>query len=650
MKLIYRPEIDGLRAVAVLGVILYHAEKIAIGGFLGVDVFFVISGYLITLLILKEIAVNGSFSFRDFYERRARRILPALFAVMFVTAPFAWIYLTPNPFIDYAKSLISSLLFSSNIYFWLSGGQYAGEMNLLKPLLHTWSLSVEEQFYILYPLILLLCIKYFKKYLTVILFGGLISSLLLADWGSRSHPAITFYILPTRAWELLAGAVLAQLEIDYGRTSYKIFHQSLPALGLILIIHSIIFFEDRMFHPSFYTVSPVIGSMLIIWFTNKEGLVSTILSSKLFVGIGLISYSLYLWHYPIFAFSRTYGFPDSGLWKMSAGLLILCMSVLTYFYVERPFRNKMVLSNKVLVRTIFSSSVVLVILCSTVVIQNGFYERWPELARGMFKKNFSTAPYLTLHDGHGSCFERYDQDFCSLNKKGKKGKIYFVGNSDMASISSNLYEKVLERDFHFTSMTAGGCWYLPNFNPLDPRNKCNSEFQNKRRQHLLSSANSIVLLGGMPLVMNESSWLSLEGIAISEVIALSIKELLKDNRKVVLIYPVPDVDYNVRDLLKKSILRGNFSIKNLKTTSYGDYLERTKNIFEILDSIQHPDLYRVYPHKLFCDNQIKDRCVTHNEKDIFYVDTSHPSVAGAEMIAELIVKEIDKILSTGKTN
>ena len=347
MKLHYRPEIDGLRAIAVGAVILYHAQITILGhqplkgGFIGVDIFFVISGYLITSIILKELLTTGTFSFKYFYERRARRILPALLFVMLVSLPFAWIYLMPENLLDYSKSIIYSLGFSSNFYFWYSGQQYGAESGLLKPFLHTWSLSVEEQFYILFPIVLFITFKYFRKYLIHILILGFIISLGLADWGSRSHLSFNFYILPTRGWELLAGSILAYFEITNGhRSKNRILNLILPFIGLVLIGHAILFFNDEMFHPSFYTLSPIIGTCLIIWFSNKKEITTKILSTKLFVGIGLISYSLYLWHYPVFAISRITEFTQNDIYKkILLGIIIFILSIFSYNFIEKSTRN-----------------------------------------------------------------------------------------------------------------------------------------------------------------------------------------------------------------------------------------------------------------------------------------------------------------------
>ena len=219
MKLAYRPEIDGLRAIAVVAVIFYHAQitilgyQLFEGGFIGVDIFFVISGYLITSIILKELFTKGTFSFKYFYERRIRRILPVLLFVMLGALPFAWMYLLPNDFVDFSKSILYSLGFSSNFYFHNSGQIYGAESGLIKPFLHTWSLSVEEQYYILFPIVLLVVFKYLRKYLGIVLIIGFIISLIIADWGSRNYPSFNFYVLPTRGWELLAGSILAYFEI-----------------------------------------------------------------------------------------------------------------------------------------------------------------------------------------------------------------------------------------------------------------------------------------------------------------------------------------------------------------------------------------------------------------------------------------------------
>jgi len=401
MKLTYRPEIDGLRAIAVGAVILYHAQvpifghQLFKGGFIGVDIFFVISGYLITSIILKELVTTGSFSFKNFYERRIRRILPVLLFIMLISLPFAWMYLIPSGFVDFSKSILYSLGFSSNFYFWHSGQVYGGLDGLFKPFLHTWSLSIEEQYYILFPIILLFTFKYFRKFLIHTLLIGFIISLVLADWGSKNYPSASFYFLHTRMWELLIGSILAYFEITKGyRCKNKLLNLILPFTGIILIGHSILFFNDQMFHPSVYTLSPIIGVCLIIWFSNKDEWVTKILSTKLFVGIGLISYSLYLWHYPVFVFLRINGFVSNLIiGKLILIPVIFFLSILSYLFIERPFRNRNIDFNKIIV---FLSIMLTTIIIFNIKIikENGFKSRFEYLKK--INQNYNPDNFFLL--------------------------------------------------------------------------------------------------------------------------------------------------------------------------------------------------------------------------------------------------------------
>ena len=244
-KLVYRPEIDSLRALSVGAVIIYHAaiynQLFLPGGYLGVDIFFVISGYLISSLIFREFFQTNTFIFQNFFERRARRILPALLFVILLTIPLALKYIYPVSLVDFSKSILSTLGFVSNLYFFFTGQEYAAESGLLKPLLHTWSLSVEEQFYILFPIILVLCFKYFKNYLLSIIIIGIMLSLLFAENLSIKNPSLNFYVLSSRAWELLLGSLVALLEIKYKKKNTLINSNIFVPIGLILIISSFFF-------------------------------------------------------------------------------------------------------------------------------------------------------------------------------------------------------------------------------------------------------------------------------------------------------------------------------------------------------------------------------------------------------------------------
>lgn len=346
----YRREIDGLRALAVLPVILFHAGfETFSGGFVGVDVFFVISGYLITTIIINELD-DDKFSIINFYERRARRILPALFVVMLACLPFAWMWLLPSDMKDFSQSLVAVSLFASNILFWRESGYFAAAAEL-KPLLHTWSLAVEEQYYVLFPIFLLLTWRFGRRFVIATLAVIAIISLGLAEWGSTAKPAATFYLLPTRGWELLLGAFTAFYLSSHAQGNVSAIVKEIGSLlGLFLVLYSVFYFDASTPFPSLYTLAPTIGTVLIIALASNESLVGKILGWKIFVGIGLISYSAYLWHQPLFAFARHLSLTEPHHDLLTAlAIATFILAYITWKFIESPFRNK----NKVSKHQIF---------------------------------------------------------------------------------------------------------------------------------------------------------------------------------------------------------------------------------------------------------------------------------------------------------
>jgi peptidoglycan/LPS O-acetylase OafA/YrhL len=338
----YRREIDGLRAVAVLPVILYHAGfSIFSGGFIGVDVFFVISGYLITTLIIADLE-KGSYSIAAFYERRARRILPALFFVMLCCVPFAYAWMLPLQFADFGQSVAAVTAFVSNILFWRRTNYFAPDSHL-NPLLHTWSLAVEEQFYILFPILLMLLWRFGRRVVVFIVFALSLLSLALAQWGS-SHVTTanfyivtaSFYLLPTRGWELGAGSLCAFALHGRGQPSNAI----LSGLGLAFILISVFFYDGATPFPSLYTLLPVAGASLVILYAGSSTWTARLLSTRMLVGIGLISYSAYLWHQPLFAFARIR--IEHPTQAMLAGLTVgtFALAWLSWRFIEQPFRGR----------------------------------------------------------------------------------------------------------------------------------------------------------------------------------------------------------------------------------------------------------------------------------------------------------------------
>ena len=348
----YRAGIDGLRALAVVPVILFHAGfELFSGGFVGVDVFFVISGYLITTILIEDIE-NKRFSIVNFYERRARRILPALFFVMLVCIPFAWMWMLPDPLENFGQSIVATTLSANNVLLYLTSG-YWDLASEFKPLLHTWSLGVEEQYYVVFPLLLLLTWRIGKGIALASIICLSVLSFALSEWLSRENPEAAFFLIHTRAWELFAGSLAAFVVQKQGVQKNNL----LALVGLAAIIFSIFFYDDTTPFPSVYALVPVLGVVLLVLYADKETIAAKLLSAKGFVGIGLISYSAYLWHQPLFAFAKIYQQTEPSY---QVNLILIgatfVLSYVSWRYIEKPFRNKSVVTLKVLIVTVVISS------------------------------------------------------------------------------------------------------------------------------------------------------------------------------------------------------------------------------------------------------------------------------------------------------
>ncbi len=375
----YRAEIDGLRALAVIPVVLFHAGIAGFsGGFVGVDIFFVISGYLITSIILSE-QQKERFTLTGFYERRARRILPALMLVTLLSTVAAWYLLLPAELVDYGKSLASVGVFASNILFWTQSDYFAQTSEFI-PLLHTWSLAVEEQFYLIFPVFMIASAAMLKSKRLLVLTVVAIVSFLFCEWAWRNAPEANFFLAPSRMWELLAG-VFCAFYLQQPRDPSPLIKQIASALGLLMLVYSIIFFDKTIPFPSVYALLPVLGTALIILFTDKNTLVGQLLSVPFIVGIGLISYSAYLWHQPLFVFARLSSLEELSV-SMLLGLSLLAfiMAYISWRWVEKPFRNRNWLSQRQILWMAGLCSLVLIGLGLMFVFGGGFDERFVTLA------------------------------------------------------------------------------------------------------------------------------------------------------------------------------------------------------------------------------------------------------------------------------
>jgi peptidoglycan/LPS O-acetylase OafA/YrhL len=337
----HRDDIDGLRALAVLPVVAYHAGIHAIrGGFVGVDIFLVISGYLITEILIRDIR-NERFSIVAFYERRIRRIFPALLAMLLVTFVLGVWYCLPQELVNLSKSELAAALSVSNVYFWLQSGYFDGTA-LTKPLLHTWSLAVEEQFYLFWPVLLLIGHRYFRRHLLPAIAALAALSLGISIVGAFRFPNATFYLPFTRTWELAAGGLLS-LPLAHPRLG-RAAREALSIIGAALILASILLIDADMPFPGLLALPPCLGAVFIIA-AGRDGtsLVGLVLSLKPLTFIGLISYSLYLWHWPIIVFQRNDTFLISGLSERYDKVLVILVAAvvatLSWRYIEQPFRS-----------------------------------------------------------------------------------------------------------------------------------------------------------------------------------------------------------------------------------------------------------------------------------------------------------------------
>ncbi|MDR1920125.1 MAG: acyltransferase, partial [Candidatus Adiutrix sp.] len=411
----YRPEIDGLRSVAVMSVLLYHAGfNFCSGGFVGVDVFFVISGFLITGILLDDLDA-GIFSLKNFYERRLRRILPPLFAMSVVVAALAWLYLLPFDFKNYGRSLAAMAAFWANIFFWKQSG-YFDAASFAKPLLHTWSLSVEEQFYILFPFFLRFFYRWVKARLPLFLLMSFFLSLMVSAVQVEYQPDMAFYWLHSRAWELLAGSLTAVWSRHPDHPALRLtgrFPSAFAFLGLAAMLGPICLYEETTSFPGLAALPPTLGTALII-LAHHGGASSSpagrILASAPFTGLGKISYSLYLWHWPLLAMPRYAADAPLSAGQAAAALAAAFIPAwLSWRFVENPVRRREVFRSR---RAVFiAAGVGLVVLAAAgriVRTADGFPGRLPPAARlyaAAAEDSYRSAPaapyFKTSVDGVG---------------------------------------------------------------------------------------------------------------------------------------------------------------------------------------------------------------------------------------------------------
>lgn len=676
----YRAEIDGLRALAVVPVILFHAGfEWFKGGFIGVDVFFVISGYLITTIIITELA-EEKFSLAKFYERRARRILPALFFVMAVSLPFAWFWLIPTELKDFGHSLIAVSTFSSNILFWLESGYFdtAGE---LKPLLHTWSLAVEEQYYLLFPIFLIIVWRVGTRWLLVLLSLLFFMSLGAAQWGAYNSPSATFYLLPARGWELLIG-VFAAFYLKYKHfIKSRSINQVLSVIGLGLITYSVCTFDKGTPFPSLYALIPTVGTGLLILSAVPGTLVHRFLCLRPLVTIGLISYSSYLWHQPILAFARQRSVLDLS----SPYLVALCFATfliayISWRWVEKPFRDPKKVSAKLCLQFslfgIISFSVIGFVLGT-----NTIGSKSPTI--------LSSIQYTSLSDkmeneGYVCNVDTLSINtnftYCNFGSGNSERQILVYGDSHVGALQYELdkvfKEKNIKGIWLREVLSEGYLCETTIFNTIKGGEEnelllnCRNSFSEAISE--FSNVESIILLNRWTakyfpvpglikshnftnkkleceerdfsyreyIAYDESKFYTDNLVGKSKAIN-SLLSMLPSNVSIALVYPVPEIGcdiykYNLNNYRRNGLLKENLSFPVL------EYDERNKFVIDAFDKyLESSSASNIIPVRLrhvFCDKFHANECSIIYDSIPLYFDDDHLSDFGAELVVSEIFK------------
>ena len=619
----YRAEIDGLRALAVVPVILFHAGfELFSGGFVGVDVFFVISGYLITTILIEDID-KKRFSIVNFYERRARRILPALFFVITITTAFGYLFLYPSDLDQYAEALPYVILFFANFYFWKNSDYFSLDAEL-NPLIHTWSLAVEEQFYLIFPILFVLVWGFGRNTVFWIIVVTAAISLSLSEWGWRSDATANFYLVPTRAWELLTGSIVAFIVLK--RSVQK--NNILALSGAAAIVFSILFFDQSTPFPSVYSIVPVFGAALILLYADKATLVAKVLSARPFVGIGLISYSAYLWHQPVFSFFRHISSEETSNPKYFL-ILIVCvalLSIFTWSCVEKPFRSKDKIANKTVGQLSIGMTVTFLIIGYVITASSGATFRINGSGNGYWERAWSN-DYEKSVDCNDDSFK---SQFCRFSGASDEFDVIVVGDSHAGHLYPGLAKMAAKDDIKYMVYAAGSCHPVVGF---EQRDGC-AIFSNKAIELINLKKSKVVILAGYHINAASDPQKYVAGYEAF------LSRINNDNEsKIYLAIDNPAFNFSFKDCRTKQESLPFKAILGLEKDICPDVIERenikggwdsyqNKFVFPLLKS--NPNLRPLNVRSVFCNDT---QCSSSNQDSLLYFgDDNHLSRYGSEKV------------------
>lgn len=669
----YRPEIDGLRFIAVFIVIIYHIRlnlldtNIFAGGFVGVDIFFVISGYLITSLIIEDVQKN-QFSVIDFFERRIRRIIPLLTFVSLFFLLVSMILLRGNNLLELSNTILSSIFFFSNYFFIFKEVQYGVDSNSINPFLHTWSLSIEEQYYILFPLLVLL-LKKKLTFLKLSIITIFLISLYLCIYGFKNYPNINFFLFSSRIWEILLGSLIAL--IPNCKIKNKLTTNFFTIFGIILILYSSFYFSDIDENfPSIKNLIPTIGTAVFIYFSNgNNDLVSKFLSLKLFIFLGKISFSLYLIHMPVITLIRNTDLVSGTMINKSiAVIFIFIFSIFTYFFIEKRFRDRNLVSKKNLFRSIFIIYILLISLISFISFKNGEIFSIQE----KYENILQTAKKNQIHEDLEKCIDRnIDQKnieknslTCSFNPE-QDQKIFLIGDSSIINLADTLIKEYPKYNYQVHITT--GCLFLPEYNKRNLWNNnidslCNKNEFNKIKNILLRNNNSIFIFNHRIQLYIENSHFSpkskwdyyYENNEIDKVIKpndfiKSYQDFTINNNKILIIYPIPELNFQPYEKISNIYTLNR--IKDFNTDEkilelaieYSDFISRSKSSIDLYDSMLNENIIKVDPSEFICNDISLNHCKVMFDGGILYEDDYHLSQFGAKKLAVMIMHKLSNL-------
>ena len=633
-RISFRQDINGLRAVAVLAVVFYHADiELFKGGWLGVDIFFVISGYLISNIIISDLN-DGTFTFKNFYLRRVRRILPALFSTLLFTIPFSYILLTPKAMEEYINSLIPSVFFYANYHF-MNLDFYTAESAKVMPLLHTWSLAIEEQYYILFPLSAYLLYKYFKKYFIFLIGFITIGSIYI---NSSSQSLDKFYRLEYRIWELLLGVLVMVLS-----NNLKIKH--LEKIGLPLVLFPLFYFDKYSVNDIEPKLLVSLGISLIIFSNTNSSYLTKLLSFKFLGIIGLSSYSIYLLHQPVFAFFRfAYSsrvLPFGDIEKYLLIIITLILGYLSYIFVER--RNIKDLSYKFL---LFSTSFIILFSVMS-LFDKGYSSRYTDMS-SQLQKYFSSEQRDGIDESQ--CNEKFSnyQYFCNISYNPGNENLIIIGDSHLETISYELIKNDRLGHFNiFTSLTQG-CPFVLYLENNESRASCGTTKKTEEFNSIISSNETTIIFGGrLPWYFNGDSFetnlgtsgdnIEPGGRELIDGLKENITFLINNSKKLILIYPIPELGYYPLE----PYVYNFYDLNDEITYDISYWNEYSKEINNILNGLTDIKLVKINPDEIFCNSFFLNSCTSSFNGIFYYYDDDHLTRDGARLVVDEIFKYFD---------